>query len=195
MAVKMFNETVDLRINYDLGKDRNVGYFELVVDHLRRQIIHYLRKLSNYPLTKYQRQQIFIYTSTTADIERIGDHVTNMLELIRETYFSKISFSAAANEELQEIEALTADNLRMTHTLLANNDHTQTDYNLIMKITEQEEQIDTKTKFAEEHHLVRFHSRICSDSAGTVFVEYLAQLERISDHCQNIADHTAARQE
>ncbi|MDR2862046.1 MAG: Na/Pi cotransporter family protein [Syntrophobacterales bacterium] len=194
MGIKMFHETVDLRLRYDQGRDRNVGYFELVVDHLRRQITSYLRKLSHYPLTKEQRQRLFTYTYMTDDMERIGDHVTNMLELIREMHFAKISFSADANQELQEIEALIADNLTMTHVLLEHGgDHMRVDDSLILKITEQEEQIDAKTKLAEENHLVRFHNRICSDNAGPVFVEYLTQLERVADHCQNIAVYTKER--
>jgi len=189
VAAKMFHQCIDLRIRYDKGKDRNIGYLELVVDHLRRQITNYLWKLSQHPLTEDQRPQLFIYTSITDDIERIGDHITNVTELNRKMHFSKISFSAAANYELYEIEALIVDNLNMTCTLLERNGYTQMDHNLIHKIIEQEDQIDMKTKLAEENHLVRFHNRICSDDSGPAFVEYLAQLERVADHCHNIANY------
>jgi len=190
MAAKMFRETAELRVRYNKGKDRDIGYFELVVDHLRRQIMNYLWKLCLYPLTEDQRQRLFIYTSMTDDIERIGDHVTNMLEITRRMHFAKIRFSPAAQQELQEIEALITDNINMTHSLLISNRHTQDDDNLLLKITEQEEEVDIKTKLAEENHLVRFHDRTCSDDAGPAFIEYLVQLERIADHCQNIADYT-----
>jgi phosphate:Na+ symporter len=189
MVVKMFHECAGLRTHYDRGKDRNLVYFELVVDHLRRQIINYLWKLSQHPLTDSQRPRLFSYTSMTDDIERIGDHITNILELARKMHFSEISFSAAAEHELQEIEALIVDNLDMTDTLLTHNDYAHVRHNQIMKIMEQEDQIDIKTKHAEENHLVRFHNRICSDEAGPAFVEYLAQLERVADHCQNLAGY------
>ena len=54
-----------------------------------------------------------------------------------------------------------------------------------------ENEIDTAVKGARERHLVRFHERLCQAEAGPVFIEMLIHLERISDHCQNIAEHVA----
>ncbi len=54
-----------------------------------------------------------------------------------------------------------------------------------------EEAIDAKVKSAREGHLVRYCEKVCHAEAGPIFVEILIHLERISDHCQNIAEYVA----
>ena len=54
-----------------------------------------------------------------------------------------------------------------------------------------EEEIDVKVKTAREQHLVRYCEKVCHAEAGPIFVEILIHLERISDHCQNIAEYVA----
>jgi phosphate:Na+ symporter len=185
LAEKMIIDSTILIDQYDKGKDRNIGYIEMVVDHLRRQILRYLWKLSSHEMTEAQTRRLFVYTAMADDIERIGDHAVNIVELARSKYRRHIEFTPQGEEELKEIEALVFDNLRMAKLLL---DHS--DFELVRKITDQEEEVDVKTKEARENHLVRFYQRICMAEAGPIFVEYLIQLERVSDHCQNIADYT-----
>ncbi len=61
----------------------------------------------------------------------------------------------------------------------------------LLKIGQREERIDEAVKQAREAHLVRFHQGVCQAEAGPIFLEMLIHLERISDHCQNIADDAA----
>ena len=184
LAEKMISESTLLLRQYDKGKDRNIGYIEMVVDHLRRQILRYLWKLSSLELTESQTRRLFVYTAMADDIERIGDHAINIVELARSKHYRNIQFTQKGEDELQEIEGLVFDNLRMARLLL---DHP--DFDLVQKITDQEEEVDVKTKQSRENHLDRFYKRICQAEAGPIFVEYLIQLERVSDHCQNIADY------
>ncbi len=65
---------------------------------------------------------------------------------------------------------------------------TQRDEEKIRNITCREAQIDVEVKEARDHHLVRFYQHIAAAEAGPIFVELIIQLERISDHCQNIAE-------
>ena len=185
LAGKMMEESTSLLDRYDKGKDRNIGYIEMVVDHLRHQIVRYLWKISNNELTEPRTRRLFLYTAMADDIERIGDHAMNILELARSKHHRGVQFSWEGEKEKREIERLVFDNLRMAKRLLDRDDP-----DLIRKITDQEEEVDVKTKEARENHLVRFYSGICQDEAGPIFIEYLVQLERVSDHCQNIADYT-----
>lgn len=184
LAEKMIADSTTLIMRYDKGKDRNIGYIEMVVDHLRRQILRYLWKLSSCKLTESQTRRLFAYTAMADDIERIGDHAINIVELARSKHYRNILFTQQGEEEIKAIEDLVFDNLRMSRLLL-----NQPDSNLVRKITEQEEEVDVKTKEARENHLVRFYCRVCQAEAGPIYVEYLIQLERVSDHCQNIADY------
>ena len=52
-----------------------------------------------------------------------------------------------------------------------------------------EESVDAKVREAREKRLKRFYGRICRAEAGPIFLEMLINLERMSDHCQNIAEY------
>ncbi|MDX9744975.1 MAG: Na/Pi cotransporter family protein [Syntrophales bacterium] len=184
LAEKMIVDSILLIGHYDRGRDRDIGYIELVVDHLRREILDYLWKLSSRELTEAQTRRLFAYTAMADDIERIADHAMNIVDLSRSKHNRHIQFSPEGEEEIKIIEDLIFDNLRMSKSLL-----NQPDSSLIRKLTAQEEDVDVKTKDAREHHLARFYCHICHAEAGPIYVEYLIQLERISDHCQNIADY------
>jgi phosphate:Na+ symporter len=60
---------------------------------------------------------------------------------------------------------------------------------IVEKIMWREETVDLKVKEARERHLERFHRRICRAESGPIFLETLINLERISDHCMNIAEY------
>jgi phosphate:Na+ symporter len=66
---------------------------------------------------------------------------------------------------------------------------TQRDDSKIQKVFWREETIDVKVREARERHLERFHKRISKAEASPIFLEMLINLERISDHCQNIAEY------
>ena len=185
LAEKMMVESTGLLDRYDKGKDRNIGYIEMVVDHLRRQIVRYLWKLSYRELTEPRTRRLFLYTAMADDIERIGDHAVNIRDLARAKHYRGVQFSQGGEKELRDIERLVFDNLYMARLLLD-----RSDLELVRRITDQEEEVDIKTREARENHLTRFYNRICQDEAGPIFIEYLVQLERVSDHCQNIADYT-----
>ena len=98
----------------------------------------------------------------------------------------QIAFSRFAYDELHVIEGLIGENLSDAAALLEGRDPEK-----IERIGRREEEIDMKVREARERHLVRFHQRICPAEAGPIYVEMLIHLERISDHCQNIADAVA----
>ncbi len=58
-----------------------------------------------------------------------------------------------------------------------------------MDVIRREEEIDIKVKQSRDNHLERFHKGICAPEAGTIFVEMLLHLERISDLCDIVAEY------
>ena len=60
----------------------------------------------------------------------------------------------------------------------------------IRSVFDREEEIDLKVKEATERHLERFHKGKCQPAVGPIFLEILLNLERISDHCENIAEYS-----
>jgi phosphate:Na+ symporter len=118
------------------------------------------------------------------DIESIADHAVSLTNLIQQKYERKISFTQWGREDLNEIAALVLDNLSDAISLMDKPDEMK-----ITAITEREKVVDQKVKESRERHQERFYRGVCQVQAGPVFIEMLINLERISDHCQNIAEY------
>ena len=186
LTEKMYAESVGLVEDFREGKRRNVMYVEPVVDNLRTEVVRYLWKLSCRELSAERSQRLFAYAAIVDDIERLGDHIVTIADLCRVKSRRQIAFGRFAYDELHVIEGLIGENLSDAAALLEGRDPEK-----IERIGRREEEIDMKVREARERHLVRFHQRICPAEAGPIYVEMLIHLERISDHCQNIADAVA----
>jgi phosphate:Na+ symporter len=186
LTEKMYADGISLVEDFKEGKRRNILYVEPVVDNLRREIVRYLWKLSCRELSPERSRRLFAYAAMVDDIERLGDHVVTIAGLCRVKARRRIAFSRFAYEELRVIEGLIGENLRDAAALIEGRDLKR-----IETVGRREEEIDVKVREARERHLVRFHQRVCPAEAGPVYVEMLIHLERISDHCQNIADAVA----
>jgi len=186
LAEKMFTLAAPLRYAYREGRRRDVLYIEMVANHLRHEIVEYLRKISCRELSEAFSQKLFAYTAMADDIERMGNHIVSFVDLSREKHYREIEFTPAAEEELTDIEKQVAANIADAGLLIRKHDGNRTE-----NVYRRENDIDSAVKEAREKHLVRFHKRLCPAEAGPVFIEMLIHLERISDHCQNIAEHVA----
>jgi phosphate:Na+ symporter len=143
-----------------------------------------LWKISAGQLSARLSKKLFAYTAIADDIESIGNHVILIADLAVQKANKKIIFSESGEGELNEIIGLVSRNLHDAMSLVAVPSDDK-----IRNIIRQEEEVDIKVKDARERHLKRFHSRLCRAEAGPVFVEMLIHLERISDHCNNIAEY------
>ncbi len=184
LAGRMVEEAMSLLTEYMESKRRNIMYLELVVDNLRTSIIDYLRQVSCIDLNPELPGKLFAYTAIAEDIERIADHCTNLADLARNKMKMSIKFSSKANSELEDIRSLVLENMADTDLLLDNGGKRE-----ILAIGDREARIDLAISDARDNHLERFHRRMCQAEAGPVFIEMLINLERISDHCQNIAEY------
>ena len=183
---ELYRRATPLRTAYREGQRRDVLYVEMMINHLRAEIVSYLRKISCQDLSPALSGRLFAYTAMADDIERMANHMINLVSLSREKQRRRIEFTRFAEEELDEIERLVEMNIADAVRLIRQGDGDRS-----AAVTRRENEIDDAVKAARERHLVRFHKRLCQAEAGPVFVEMLIHLERISDHCQNIADHVA----
>ena len=146
--------------------------------------MHYLDGISRLQLSKSDTAKLFCYSSMVDDIERMGDHATNLVHLAEYKNMWKVHFSKEAEEEIEEIQNLVAENLKDARFLITNRSK-----NKIKAVFEREEIIDETVKRARESHLERFYKGVCLASAGPIFNDMLINFERISDHCVNIVEY------
>jgi phosphate:Na+ symporter len=184
LAQGMFSKTMDLAGKFNEGIRRDVLYVELVVNNLRKEVGSYLCRIHDDSLTADLSRTFFSYSSMVDDIEKIANHVVNLVNLMKQKYEQKLSFSTWGKEELHEIASLVAENIRDSIAIMDERDEQK-----IRNITEREAMVDQKVKESRERHQERFCTGVCQTKAGPIFIDLLMNLERISDHCQNITDY------
>lgn len=186
LAQSVFSEMAPLLFKYQEGKRTNIRYVEMVINHLRHEIITYLRNISCQALSTGLSRKLFAYTAVADDLERMANHMTSLADLARTRNMLGIAFTDAALEELRNIEQLVGANIEDARALImdrsANRDRYRT-------VATREDLIDRTVREDRDRHLIRFHERMCPAEAGPVFLEMLIHLERISDHCQNIVEY------
>ena len=151
----------------DIYEDRLSGYLVQISQHgLSMEDIHTVARLLH----------------AIGDFERIGDHALNIQESARELHEKGLSFSGAAEAELQVLERALED------ILTASVDCFQADDPAAAKLVEPlEETIDRLTDEIRARHIHRLQSGECTIQLGFILNDLLTNLERVSDHCSNIA--------
>ena len=157
---------------------------EEVLDELQARVIHYLSTIvSRSSLTEKQSNQLANLMHVTGDIERVGDHCTNIGELALYKVEQKVVFSEQAQEELQRVFALTAEMFDLALQGLAREDRDAGQRVLwLEKIMNQLEEEYRRS------HLDRLSVGTCNPKSAVCYTEIMKNLERIADHCNNIAE-------
>ncbi|PIP18039.1 MAG: phosphate transporter [Parcubacteria group bacterium CG23_combo_of_CG06-09_8_20_14_all_35_9] len=184
LAQRMFFDATEVISQFKYSKMRDNFYIEIVVDNLQTEIAEYLVKISKARLKEKEAAKLLCYSAMVDDIERIADQTTNLVKLAKYKMLNKAEFSETAKRELKEIEHLVTKNLKSAISLIEKIDKKE-----IKNIFLREEEVDEKVKEARERHFERFYKGICPAAVGPIFNDILINLERISDHCENIAEY------
>lgn len=157
--------------------------FEDAINNIDRKITDYLILISAKSLSAKDSELHSMLMDTVRDIERVGDHMENIVELIDYRISNKVTMSDKAIQDLDEMFALTISTLQQTFKALENNDIIEA-RSVILK----EEKIDKMERKLRKNHILRINEGNCTGAAGIVFVDIVSNLERIGDHAVNIAE-------
>ncbi|WP_369900950.1 Na/Pi cotransporter family protein [Bacillus manliponensis] len=156
---------------------------EAAINNLDRKITEYLVTISAKPLSAHDSEKHSALADVVGDIERIGDHVENLVELVDFQISNRVSMSDVAMEELNEMLALTISTLNDAIGAL-----TEFDGDLAKTVMSKEREIDQMERVLRKRHVMRLNDRSCSGDASIVFIDMVSNLERIGDHAVNIAE-------
>lgn len=156
---------------------------EDALNNLDRKITNYLVDLSSSQLNKNESEMHVTLIDTVRDIERIGDHVENIVELVDLQSDNRTKLSASAIEDLNEMFTLTMTTVQQAITSLENNDR-----QLATTVISNEEKIDALERKFRKQHIKRMNEGLSTPVEGTIFVDIISNLERIGDHALNIAE-------
>ena len=142
----------------------------------------YLVKLSSMQIGEDESMEATKLLKAIGDFERIGDHAINVLESKEELLEKGIDFSAQGKQELDVLIAAINEILDLTVVAFSEND-----ISVCKQIEPLEEVIDNLKETLRSRHVLRMQKQECSIEAGFVWVDLLTNLERTSDHCNNVA--------
>lgn len=155
---------------------------EAKTDHYEDIIGSYLVKLSARKIGENDSALAAEYLRLIGDFERIADHSVNVLEAAEEMRRKGITFSPAAQEEY----AVIADAVREV-TALAYDAYVSGNLSAAEKVEPLEQVIDDLKEELRTRHIRRMQQGTCGIEAGFIWSDLLNDLERVSDHCSNIA--------
>lgn len=142
----------------------------------------YLLKLGALPVSDADSEEITELLKVIGDFERIGDHAVNIVESAEELRDKHIEFTPAAKKELAVITAALTEVLDTSLKAF-----TEQDVRMARLVEPLEQVIDDLKQQLRTRHILRMKKGECSVEAGFVWSDLLTDLERVSDHCSNVA--------
>ena len=173
---------IDVLKNYDDDKAQMILLDEDCVDRYEDNIGSYLVKLSGRSLVPEDNKKVSSMLHAIGDFERISDHAVNLLDSAKEMHEKELGFSKGAKQELDVLFRALQDILDIT--VRAFTDH---DIVLARKVEPLEEVVDSLCAEMKNRHIQRLQDNICTIEQGFVFTDLLTNVERVSDHCSNVA--------
>ena len=151
-------------------------------DHYEDMLSSYLVKLSALPISAQDSAEAAMLLKALNDFERIGDHALNILEAAEELQQKELAFSKSAWHELRVLMAAVDEIISLSFGAFRNND-----LEAAYRVEPLEQVIDDLKEKLRIHHILRLQQGACSIETGFVWSDLLTALERIGDHCSNIA--------
>ena len=160
---------------------------EKVIDNMQKLLTEYLIHIGNLSLNEMQKLEVNNMFNTITDIERAGDHAENIAEQAKFAEEHAISFSEIGQDDIRKISKTVVDSFHASIEAFEKND-----LDMVVKTAHLEDQVDDMEEDMRETHIERLNSGACAPQAGVVFLDVISDLERISDHADNIAGYVKA---
>ena len=167
-------------MNIDLTNAREIEDREEKIDILNEAISQYLIKLSpNANLN--DEKKIGSYYHVINDIERIGDHACNFLEMTKQMSGMDLRFSSVAIEEFKKYEEVLKEMFDLSDNIFIERSREK-----LEKLHNLEEETDKLKEKYEKNHFERLKNNECQNELSPFHSNLLTELERVADHLTNI---------
>ena len=161
-------------------------------DRLEDALDSFLVRLSAKDISDEDNEWITAILKISGDYERIGDHSINMLEAAQRMQAANLAYTEGAQRELETITSAVTEVMALSMQAF-----TKRDMTAATMVEPLEQVVDQLKETLRSNHIKRMKTGKCSMEAGIIWADILTDLERVSDHCSNIAgcildlqDHT-----
>ncbi|MHA2313866.1 MAG: Na/Pi cotransporter family protein [Candidatus Hermodarchaeia archaeon] len=181
-TLKMLGLSKVALVDEDMNVAKKILKLEDEVDEYCDETERFIDKIREEDLTEKQKLWRIKLLNIITDVERVGDMTNNLAEFALKRVKDKIPFSEKAKDELQklfkkveETYATAIESMKQKSELLAK------------RAVELEDAVDVLERKFKKTHIKRIKAGVCAADADVMFTETLRNLERISDHADNIA--------
>ena len=182
LACNTFLNSLSLLESYDDRLAAQIRSEESEADEYEDVLGGYLIKLSAHDLSEADSHSVTKLLHVIGDFERISDHAVNVVESAEEIREKKIVFSEEAQRELAVMRNAVAEIVTM-----AREAYLKRDFATAMLVEPLEQVVDTLRDQIKLRHILRLQKSECTIEHGFVLSDILTNLERVSDHCSNVA--------
>lgn len=167
---------------YDEEQALRVGELETRADKYEDALGTYIMKISTKNLKKEDSEMLNVMLHCIGDFERISDHACNLCDSARELQQKNMQFSPKAETELDILSSAVREAVDISFDAFKSNNKNEAD-----KVEPLEELIDTLSVELKARHIRRLREGKCTIELGFAHSDILNNLERVADHCSNIA--------
>ena len=183
VSAKALRNALLVFAEYDPKLAEKVRKQEGKADNYEDSLSSYLIKVSESGVDEQDSKQITKLLHIIGDFERISDHAVNIIESAEEITDKKIVFSEEANKELAVLSEAVLEILNLTEAAFLENDTEKASM-----VEPLEQVIDGLKSKIKRNHIRRLQNNECTIENGFILADILNNLERVSDHCSNIAE-------
>lgn len=167
---------------YDEEQALRVGELETRADKYEDALGTYIMKISTKNLKKEDSEMLNVMLHCIGDFERISDYACNICDSARELQQKNMQFSPKAETELDILSSAVREAVDISFDAFMSNNKNEAD-----KVEPLEELIDTLAVELKARHIRRLREGKCTIELGFAHSDILNNLERVADHCSNIA--------
>ena len=188
LCVDLLKDSVDAFLESDEPAQAMVRKRETLVDDLDRTIGAYLLKLSQKDIPPALASEVPLWVHVMSDVERIGDHAENIVEIAELGESSETRFSDQAVAEVKETLALVLSlGESVDRAMEKQNEECMSD------VLARKDRVSEAVDRFLDNHAERLEGGTCAVTAGMIFVELIMNLRRVANHLRNIAVSVTSR--
>lgn len=155
---------------------------EDLIDRMEVSITNYLLKLNEHEMGDEESSTVSELLNFVTEYERIGDYAVNIMEAAQEMQEKEVQFSQQARDEIKVLDEALFEIVHLTNDALESGD-----VRLAKQVEPLEETVDGLCDTLRTRHIARLRDGLCQVDTGVVFLDVLNGMERVADHCSNIA--------
>lgn len=183
IARDLLGQAINILFENEKNAVESAYQTEDLIDKLEREIVEFLNKLAQSSLSKDQSEAIYAIMHICSDLERIGDHAINIIQMSAVKQDNALNFSNEAVDELQSLYRIVDQMFEG-----AIDAYVKEDKQLAETVIKQDDEVDSRERHLRKNHISRLNQGICVPHSGILFLDVISNLERVADHITNVGE-------